>query len=108
MNKFELQAKEFFAEHNPHDVFSPSIGTDTLDVNGGLVLEEENGKYVVFENFQPEWDGYENMPRDIREQFEKGKLSGQAVYGEYKRLGNALRSIIRGNSDTGRKPKYWR
>lgn len=56
-----------------------------------VILSYESGKYLVLENMDGELPGYTN----------------QRFYGSYKRLGNALNSVLLGNSLTNRKYELW-
>ena len=56
-----------------------------------VIISYESGKYLVLENMDGELPGYTN----------------QRFYGSYKRLGNALNSVLLGNSLTNRKYELW-
>ena len=56
-----------------------------------VIISYESGKYLVLENMDGELPGHTN----------------QRFYGSYKRLGNALNSVLLGNSLTKRKYELW-
>lgn len=56
-----------------------------------VIISYESGKYLVLENMDGELPG----------------RTTQIFYGAYKRLGNALNSVLLGNSLTDRKYKLW-
>lgn len=56
-----------------------------------VIISYESGKYLVLENMDGELPGHTN----------------QRFYGSYKRLGNALNSVLLGNSLTNRKYELW-
>ena len=56
-----------------------------------VIISYESGKYLVLENMDGELPGHTN----------------QRFYGSYKRLGNALNSVLLGNSLTDRKYELW-
>ena len=56
-----------------------------------VIISYESGKYLVLENMDGELPGYTN----------------QRFYGSYERLGNALNSVLLGNSLTNRKYELW-
>ena len=56
-----------------------------------VIISYESGKYLVLENMDGELPGHTN----------------QRFYGSYKRLGNALNSVLLGNSITDRKYELW-
>lgn len=56
-----------------------------------VIISYESGKYLVLENMDGELPGHTN----------------QRFYGSYKRLGNALNSVLLGNSLTYRKYELW-
>lgn len=56
-----------------------------------VIISYESGKYLVLENMDGELAGYTN----------------QRFYGSYERLGNALNSVLLGNSMTNRKYELW-
>lgn len=56
-----------------------------------VIISYEGGKYLVLENMDGELPGHTN----------------QRFYGSYKRLGNALNSVLLGNSITDRKYELW-
>lgn len=56
-----------------------------------VIISYESGKYLVLENMYGELPGHTN----------------QRFYGSYKRLGNALNSVLLGNSLTNRKYELW-
>ena len=56
-----------------------------------VIISFECGKYLVLENMDGEVPGYTN----------------QRFYGSFKRLGNALNSVLLGNSLTDRKYELW-
>lgn len=56
-----------------------------------VIISYESGKYLVLENMDGELPGHTN----------------QRFYSSYKRLGNALNSVLLGNSLTYRKYELW-
>ena len=56
-----------------------------------VIISYESGKYLVLENMDGELPGHTN----------------QRFYGSYERLGNALNSVLLGNSLTDRKYELW-
>lgn len=56
-----------------------------------VIISYESGKYLVLENMDGELPGHTN----------------QRFYGSYERLGNALNSVLLGNSLTNRKYELW-
>lgn len=56
-----------------------------------VIISYESGKYLVLENMGGELPGHTN----------------QRFYGSYERLGNALNSVLLGNSLTNRKYELW-
>ena len=56
-----------------------------------VIISYEGGKYLVLENMDGELPGHFN----------------QRFYGSYERFGNALNSVLLGNSLTNRKYELW-
>lgn len=56
-----------------------------------VIISFEGGQYLVLENMDGDISGYTN----------------QRFYGAYKNLGNALNSVLLGNSLTNRKYELW-